>query len=472
MDADADRAAVARLLGRPPSGAFSVAVRRRDGTPAVIENDPFLDDGTPMPTRYWLVDDELRDAVSRLEAAGGVRRAEAAVDPDAVADAHARHGAERDHAIPATHAGPRPTGGVGGTRRGVKCLHAHVAWYLAGGDDPVGRWAAGQLGLDVSGYVVVRGVVDAPLGPVAAVDCGTNSTRLLVVGADGAVLDRRMRITRLGEGVDATHELAPEAIGRTLAVLGEYRQLMDRHGVVRTRVVATSAARDAENAPEFLAAAADVIGCRPEVLSGADEGELSFTGATAHLPDDMVDAGTVLVVDIGGGSTELVVGDVGRRAPGAAVATVSLDIGCVRVTERFMHHDPPLGHELAAARQAVDADVGRARAMLPPLSPGAPLVGLAGTVSTIAALDQGLTDYERSRIHHAVLSRTTVDHWLEVLAGEDNAARLSRPGMMEGRADVIASGALILAAVMTGFDRDACLVSEDDILDGLAASIR
>jgi len=131
-----------------------VAVRRRDGEPAVIVNDPLLDDGTPMPTRFWLVDAELRDAVSRLEAAGGVRRAEAAADPAELAEAHARHGAERDRALPEGYSGPRPSGGVGGTRRGVKCLHAHLAWYLAGGDDPVGRWTAEQLALDPSDLVV------------------------------------------------------------------------------------------------------------------------------------------------------------------------------------------------------------------------------------------------------------------------------------------------------------------------------
>jgi hypothetical protein len=134
-----------------------VVVRRLDGSPVVIENDPILDDGRPMPTRFWLVDAELRDAVSRLEAAGGVRRAAAAVDSAAVADAHLRYEALRDRALPPGHRGPRPAGGVGGTRRGVKCLHAHVAWLLAGGDDPVGQWTAQQLGLDVAAYVVDPG---------------------------------------------------------------------------------------------------------------------------------------------------------------------------------------------------------------------------------------------------------------------------------------------------------------------------
>ena len=141
-----DRAAVSRLLGRPPRGGFDVVVRGAHGEPVVIRNAPLLDDGTPMPTRYWLVDPELREAVSRLEAAGGVRAAEAAVDREELAGAHARYAAERDATLPSGHRGPRPVGGVGGTRRGVKCLHAHYAWHLAGGDDPVGRWVADRLG--------------------------------------------------------------------------------------------------------------------------------------------------------------------------------------------------------------------------------------------------------------------------------------------------------------------------------------
>jgi hypothetical protein len=136
---------VAELLGRPPQGAYEVVVRSPEGEPVVIRNAPLLDDGTPMPTRYWLVDEGLRAAIGRLEAAGGVREAEAAVDPEALAAAHRAYAGERDAALPADHEGPRPFGGVGGTRRGVKCLHAHYAWHLAGGDDPVGRWVEERL---------------------------------------------------------------------------------------------------------------------------------------------------------------------------------------------------------------------------------------------------------------------------------------------------------------------------------------
>ncbi|KAA0233051.1 MAG: hypothetical protein JJLCMIEE_02920 [Acidimicrobiales bacterium] len=145
MTTSADEAAVAELLGREPRGAFEIVVRAEHGSPVVIRNSPLLDDGTPMPTRYWLVDPELRARIGRLEAAGGVKQAEAACPAEAVADAHRRYSAERSGALPAGHTGPVPTGGVGGTRRGVKCLHAHYAWFLAGGDDPVGRWVQRRL---------------------------------------------------------------------------------------------------------------------------------------------------------------------------------------------------------------------------------------------------------------------------------------------------------------------------------------
>jgi hypothetical protein len=150
---ETDRDAVTRLLGRVPAGSFDVVVRRPSGEPAVIANDVFLDDGRPMPTRYWLVDQVLREDVSRLEAVGGVRRAAAEVPVDAVAAAHARYAAERDALVSPSHAGPAPSGGVGGTRRGVKCLHAHLAWYLAGGDDPVGRWTATELDVRPGDFV-------------------------------------------------------------------------------------------------------------------------------------------------------------------------------------------------------------------------------------------------------------------------------------------------------------------------------
>ncbi len=303
--------------------------------------------------------------------------------------------------------------------------------------------------------------------PVAAVDCGTNSTRLLVVDAAGEVLDRRMAVTRLGQGVDATRRLDPAAVERTIAVLRGYRQVMDRLGVGRVRLVATSAARDAKNAESFFEQAAAVTGTRPELLSGSDEGRLSFAGATARLPAGWDRSEPVLVVDIGGGSTELAVG-----APaGAPPAAVSVDVGCVRVTERLLGGDPPSAAQLDEARRAVAEELGRARRSLPAPGAGGQLVGLAGTVSTLSMLASGTAVYERRLVHHTTLDRRDVELWLERLAGEPAADRARRPGMVEGRADVIVGGVLILAEVMAAFGQSRCLVSEDDILDGLAASL-
>jgi exopolyphosphatase / guanosine-5'-triphosphate,3'-diphosphate pyrophosphatase len=320
--------------------------------------------------------------------------------------------------------------------------------------------------------VTGRETVEEVPGPVAAVDCGTNSTRLLIVAGDSTVLERQMRITRLGEGVDATHSLSRDAMARTVSVLVDYRELMDHHGVVRARMVATSAARDAVNAEEFLSAALEATGVRPEVLSGLEEGALSFAGATAHVPDTRLGPGPVLVVDIGGGSTELAVGErAPANSPTSVVSAVSLDVGCVRVTERFFGHDPPRPDELAAARRVVDAQLAVGRDALPPLARDGVCIGLAGTVSTLAQLDRRVAHYVRDEVHHSVLTRRAVTNWLETLAGEDRHARLARPGMIEGRADVIVGGVLVLDAVMSAFDRAECLVSEDDILDGLVASL-
>ena len=467
-----DLAVVAELLGREPAGAFTVVVRRPDGRPAVIENAPLLRDGRPMPTRYWLTDPDLRDGVSRLEAAGGVRRAEREVSGEALAEAHSCYAAERDCLVPSDHRGPAPSGGVGGTRRGVKCLHAHLAWFLAGGNDPAGQWTAAQLDVRREEFVVEGGAVPPNMGTVAALDCGTNSTRLLVATPGGNVLERHMHITRLGERVDATRHLAPSAIARTLDVLREYRRLMDAWGVAKARLVATSAVRDADNGRDFLGPAAEVTGVIPEVLTGAEEGRLSFEGAIGHLPATVAGSALVLVVDIGGGSTELTLGPGPHTALDAESATISLDIGCVRLSERFLRHDPPKDEELAAARAEVQEHVARARATLPAVLPGSLLlVGLAGTVSTLAALENRVAVYDRARIHHVVLERIAVHTWLERLAAEDAPTRLTHPGMEEGREDVIVGGVLILDVVMEEFAQARCLVSEDDILDGLVTSL-
>jgi exopolyphosphatase/guanosine-5'-triphosphate,3'-diphosphate pyrophosphatase len=452
---------VTALLGRPPAGRFRVVVRDRAGSPVVIENAPLLDDGTPMPTRWWLVGRAEREAVSRLESAGGVAAAEASVPTGEVAQAHARYAAGRDATLPAGHTGPLPSGGVGGTRQGVKCLHAHLAAYLAGTGDPVGRWTAQRL--------------DGQLrGPVAAVDCGTNSTRLLVAAPDGRQLDRRMTITRLGEGVDATGRLGEAAIERTLAALRDYRQVMDHRGVVRVRATATSAARDAANASDLLQPARTVLGVPLEVLSGTEEGWLSYAGATSGY----VPAATgALVVDLGGGSTELIAPRHGAAAGvstggPADLAAVSIPAGCVRMTERFLHSDPPLPEEVAAARAETVRLVSGALASEPVLASAPRLtIGVAGTVTSLAALHLGLSRYEPSRTHHARLTRDDVEALLAQLSQLDRAQRRARRPLEPGRADVIVGGTAVLAALLEALGRDEIVVSETDSLDGSVASL-
>jgi exopolyphosphatase/guanosine-5'-triphosphate,3'-diphosphate pyrophosphatase len=302
---------------------------------------------------------------------------------------------------------------------------------------------------------------------VAAIDCGTNSTRLLVVGPDRRPLERLMRITRLGQGVDQHKALAPEAVERTVEVLREYRQVMDRFGVEPIRMIATSAARDAANREDFFAAAEAVIGKRPELLDGDSEGRLSFAGATAQLnPAD----GPFLVVDIGGGSTEFVLGPAPDR-PLEPSGVVSIDIGCVRITERFLHGDPPRPEELSQALSVVHDYLDDLRRELPGVDDAARLVGLAGTVTTVAAVEIGLPAYDANRIHHFVLSRGAVEDVFRTLATEARADRIHNPGLEEARADVIVGGCIVLAAIMRHFEFEECLVSEADILDGLAATL-
>ena len=296
---------------------------------------------------------------------------------------------------------------------------------------------------------------------VAAVDCGTNSTRLLVTDGERP-LERRMTITRLGQGVDAARRLAPEAVERTVTVLRDYRAVMDRHGVDRVRMAATSAVRDAANREEFLDAAEAAVGVRPELLDGHEEGRLSFAGATAGL--DAAD-GPFLVVDIGGGSTEFVVGT------DEPTGVVSVDVGCVRLTEKYLHSDPPTPLELSQAISVMHAHLADVKRELPAVTEAARLVGLAGTVTTVAAVELGLHEYDPERIHHFVLTRAAAEDVFRTLATEARADRVHNPGLEEARADVIVGGAAILVAIMRNLDFDECLVSEADILDGLARSV-
>ena len=299
--------------------------------------------------------------------------------------------------------------------------------------------------------------------PVAVIDCGTNTTRLLVTdGSPGADLERLCTITRLGRGVNATGRLSHEAIERTLECLRGYRSTMDRHDLSAVRATATSAVRDSANRCDFMDAAASVLGTPLEVLSGNEEAVLSFQGAVADLdPRD----GPFLVLDIGGGSTELSYGTV------ECESALSLDMGSVRLTEKYIHSDPPLPEELSGCLSVIGLHLDDAvRSMGVSLSDSR-LVGVAGTVSTVAAVEIGMPTYDRDTLHHFRLSKAAAEDVFRVLATEPLVERVHNPGLEPGRADVIVAGACILVRVMRFFGFDECLVSERDLLDGLAQSL-
>jgi len=326
---------------------------------------------------------------------------------------------------------------------------------------------------------------------LAAVDVGTNSTRLLVADVAGGRIvaehAREMVITRLGRGVDRARRFDPAALGRTLEVLGGYAATCDRLGVEAVRVVATSATRDARNREELAAGVRRRLGVAPEILTGDQEAAATFAGATAGLPGP----GRTLVIDVGGGSTELIIG--GRPPPGPATPTpaspglapssppgvaassgllgapdamISLDVGCVRLTERHLHTDPPTQEELARLRADARAHLDRVPAVLDPASADR-VVGVAGTVTTIAAIALGLDRYDPARIHLATVDAAQVAATADMLCAMTVAQRAALPVMAAGREDVIAAGALLLteACELLGFMQ--IMASETDILDGV-----
>jgi exopolyphosphatase/guanosine-5'-triphosphate,3'-diphosphate pyrophosphatase len=338
---------------------------------------------------------------------------------------------------------------------------------------------------------------------VAAIDCGTNSLRLLVADVDPEAgrltdVDRRMEIVRLGQGVDSTGRLAPEALERTLGALRGYARIIGDRSAEAVRMVATSATRDAANAADFVHGVSGVLGLEPEVLSGEEEAYLSFVGATAEFGAGPAAAGgPYLVVDIGGGSTEFVVGDGQARAGGApaawapaarvpadrvpadlttgaagpaGISAVSVDIGCVRLTERHLHSDPPRPAEISAAAADIDAAL-EAVAGTIPVAAARTLVGLAGSVTTVAGLALGLGKYDSARIHHARVSAAQVAAQTRRLLSQTREERAALGVMHPGRVDVIGGGAMVLDQIMRRFGFGEVLASEHDILDGIAWSL-
>jgi len=330
---------------------------------------------------------------------------------------------------------------------------------------------------------------------VAAIDCGTNSLRLLVADIypdTGHLVDlhRRMEIVRLGQGVDATGKLAPEALTRTFAMLAEYAKTISDSGARSVRMVATSATRDASNSAEFTAGVRQILGIDPEVVSGAQEAHLSFSGATAELVAGASRAGhpqpPFLVVDIGGGSTEFVLGGPSERSAAdrspaerspdegspaeSELSAISVDIGCVRLTERYLRDDPPTKAQINAATADIDAALVKVADAVG-VAGARTLVGLAGSVTTVTAIALGLETYDADRTHHARISALQVHEVTASLLAQNHQERAANPVIHPGRIDVIGAGALILDRTMHKFGFAEMVASEHDILDGIAWSM-
>ena len=302
---------------------------------------------------------------------------------------------------------------------------------------------------------------------VAAIDCGTNSIRLLVADVDGQTLVdvvRRMEIVRLGQDVDRTGRFADDALARTFAALDDYAAVISASGAARVRMVATSATRDAANRDEFVAGVQARLGVAPDVVSGEEEAALSFAGATADLQDAEW-PGPYLVCDIGGGSTEFVLGD-----HDGVRGSRSVDVGCVRMTERHLRDDPPSASQVEAATADIDESIAAADVTVG-FADARTLIGLAGSVTTVVAIALGLQHYDPQRIHHARISAADVHAVAERLLASSRSERAAMSVMHPGRVDVIGAGALVLDRILARTGLDAVVASEHDILDGIARSV-
>lgn len=516
---EADLDTLSRQLGRPVRDVVEIGARCVCGNPLVATTAPRLTNGIPFPTTFYLTHPALTAAVSRVEADGEMARMNERLEQDAELAAahraaHEAYIAERDRVGADAGTGPVPEiAGVsaGGMPERVKCLHALVGHALAAGpgvnplgDETIalvapwwtpevcaceGAWdeAAAVPTKDLSRHVKhLERVAALKEVTVAGVDCGTNSIRLLIsrpagtdettgAGADPAApladVVREMRVVRLGEGVDATGAFSDAALERTFAAVEEYARLVQRHHAGRVRFVATSASRDVSNRAAFAAGVRERLGVDPEVVSGGEEAALSFAGAVSAVdtsdlgPDELV-----LVVDLGGGSTELVVG----TPAGEVVEAVSLDMGCVRFTERHLPSDPPTPEEAAAARADAHRLLDDAARL--PLERVARVVGVAGSVTTVTAEALGLAEYDRDAIHGARVPLERVHEAARALLGATRRERAARGFMHPGRVDVIGAGALLWSTVLERVAETAGVTeawaSEHDILDGIVLSLR
>ena len=399
-----DVAAISRQLGREPRGMVAVAHRCDCGQPDVVTTEPRLPDGTPFPTMYYLTCPRAASRIGTLEADGLMKELEGrlADEPDRT------------------------------------CCGMSVPRKLCG---------------------VMR---------VAAIDCGTNSIRLLIADIDNGTLTdvvRTMVIVRLGQDVDQTGQFAPDALERTFAAADQFAALIAEHQPERIRFVATSASRDVSNRNVFVEGIRSRLGIEPDVISGDEEARLSFLGATADiLGSAHAPQAPYLVVDIGGGSTEFVLG---TTAPEQARST---NVGCVRMTERHLRTDPPTPDEISGATADIDAAIALAAETVD-LGAAHSIIGLAGSVTTVAALALGLDQYDPHRIHGARISAANVHEVTQELLHMTRAQRAVLGPIHEGRIDVIGAGALVLDRIMQATGLPEVVVSERDILDGIARDV-
>jgi len=460
-----DAMVVAAQIGRTPRGPWRVATRCLYDHPSSIAVAPRLDDGTPFPTLYWLTCPYLAGHIAQAESDGHVAQwaTRLAEDPDLAQQM--RSADERYRSLRAEEGGGIDAcAGVGIAGQAdscaTKCLHVHVSARLAGIDDPIGRELLELWGTDCHDRRCDQLAPDTTQR-LAAVDIGTVTTRLLIADVTASTITEVQRstdITHLGEGLTDTGRLSEDAMRRVAAVISRYGEETAARGVEVTTAIATSASRDASNGEEFLGMLEEQ-GIRPQIITGDREAALSFAGATTGRTGD-----GLLVVDLGGGSTELVLGEVADSVAHVQLAR-SLDIGSKRLTEMFLHSDPPTPGELAAARTFAVSALEEYFAQLPEVP--TEMISVAGTATTLAAIQLEMAEYDADRIQGMTLDQEELDGLLGMLAGMPLENRMSVTGLHPGRAAVIVAGALILSCVLESSGLERTTVSDHDILYGI-----
>lgn len=514
---------LSRQLGRPVRDVAEIGARCVCGNPLVATTAPRLSNGIPFPTTFYLSHPHATAAASRLENAGVMeemttRLAEDAELAKAYRAAHEQYLSARARIGEAAGVGPVPEiAGItaGGMPERVKCIHVLVGHSLAEGPganplgdealvmmqdefDPTvcrceGAWdtegEAPQKDLSRHTKRLRRAGQTNPIqydqpgsGPVAAIDAGTNSVRLLIArDTETGVeeLHRDMRIVRLGQGVDETGEFAPEALERTFAAIDDYAREITRHGAHPTRFIATSASRDVKNRDEFVAGIRQRLHATPEVVSGEVEAQLTFAGAASALDTARWDRPIrVAVVDLGGGSTEIVLGTIDAADASATItAQTSMNVGCVRFHERYHFADPPTEDQIAAARQDLSERLAELDSEEFNFTNLDAVVGVAGTITTVTAAALGLETYDPEAIHGAEIPIDQVAQTAKTIIEQTTAERSQYGFMHEGRIDVIGAGAVIWAHLLdhiraaTNGTVTTAITSEKDILDGIALSL-